>query len=176
MSVTSNFNIVSFSQVTDFMAFTVSGSTVYCPNIIPAEGGGNQFQIASGSLQSIINAAVNFIVPLISSDTALSGFLTYPSNLDNTDVINLAQSFALDYIAFRVSVVLYGGLVTGGWDYRLSELDVRRMGAMVAGVRGLIEGYKASAMSKLNVLQPMSLSFEGTRVEDIVGNTAPGYY
>jgi len=176
MSVTSNFSLVSFQQIVDYMAFTVTGSNVYCPNVVPVEGGGNQFVISSGSLQSIINASINFIVPLISQDTALSGFLSYDANLGSSDVINLAQSFALDYIAFRVSVTLYGGVVTGGWDYRLSELDVRRMGAMVAGVKGLIEGYKSSAMSRLNILQPLSIAMEGVNINDVVSQTAPSYY
>ena len=147
----------------------------YC-QILPVEGGGNQFTIASGSLQAIINASTNYIVPLVSQDTALSGFIDWDANLSSSDVINLAQSFALDYIAFRVWGTLYGAVFSSGWDYRLSELDVRRIGAMLPSVRGLLEQYKGAAMSKLNLLQPLSLSSEGVAVQDFVGNTSPSFY
>lgn len=168
--------IISFSQFLSYNAFTITGSTVYVPSITPIEGSGNQWVIPSGSVQTIINVADNYIVPLITKDTVLSGILPYDANLGSSDVISLAQSFALDYTNFIFWITMYGGVITGGWDYRLSELDIKRIGALVPSVRGMIEGYKLSAHQKLNLLQPYSLTAMGERVEDFVSNTAPSFY
>jgi len=178
MSVTSSFNqLVSFQQVIDYLVFTSTGSTVYVPAVLPVDGSqGNQLTMSSGSLQAIINSSLNYIVPLISVDTAMSGFVDYSTNLSSSDVINQAQSFALDYIAFRAWLALFGGLLTNGWDYKLSELSVTRATSMGLAIKGMVEGYKLGALQKLNTLQPMSLSVEGTRVEDVIGSTAPPFY
>src|SRR5437660_2629639 len=178
MSVTSSFNqLVSFRQVLDYLVFTSTGSTVYVPAVLPVDGSqGNQLIMSSGSLQSIINSSLNFIVPLISVDTAMSGFVDYGTSLGSSDVINLARSLALDYIGFRAWLGLFGGLLTNGWDYKLSELSVTRATSMGLAIRGTVEGYKLGALQKLNTLQPMSLSVEGNRVEDMIGNTAPPFY
>jgi len=168
--------IISFKQFIDYNVFTITGSTVFVPSITPIEGSGNQYILPSGSLQAIINTADNYIMPLISKDTALSGFIDWDANLSSTDVINLAQSFALDYTSFIFWIIMHGGAISGGWDYRLSELDIKRGGVILASIKGLIEGYKFAAMSKLNILQPYSLTAEGAKVEDMVSSTAPSFY
>src|SRR5437660_885962 len=155
--------IISFSQFVSYNAFSVTGSIVYAPSITPIEGSGNQYTIPSGSVQAIINTADNYIVPLISKDTALQGVVDWDANLDSSDVINLAQSFALDYTSFVFWIIMHGGAISGGWDYKLSELDVKRGGVILGSIKGLIEGYKFAAMSKLQILQPLSIAAEGPR-------------
>jgi hypothetical protein len=177
MSVTSDFNLVTFQNVVDYLSLSATGSTVYLPAVMPIDGSqGNQMTMTSGSVQAIINASLNYIVPLISMDTAVSGFTDTPYNLSQGEVISLAQSLALDYIGFRLWVTVFGGLVVAGWDYRLSELSVTRAAAMGIGLRGLVDGFKISALSKLNLLQPISISAEGTRIEDVVSDTSPSYF
>jgi hypothetical protein len=177
MSVTSDFNLVTFQNVVDYLSLSNTGSMVYLPAVMPIDGSqGNQMTMTSGSLQSIINASLNYIVPLISKDTATAGFTDTPYNLSGGEVVSLAQSLALDYIGFRLWVTVFGGLVVAGWDYRLSELSVTRAAAMGIGLRGLVDGFKVSALSKLNTLQPISIAVEGVRLEDVVSNTAPSFY
>jgi len=159
------------------MIFSFTRSNVYVPTLTSADGSvGNQFIIQSGSLQAIINAADSYIVPLVGKDVALSGFVDWEANLDPSDVLSMAQTFALNYTAFMVWVTLFGGVLSNGWDYRLSELDIRRSGVMVPSARMLVEGYKLAALQTLTILQPLSISAEGVRVEDMVGNTAPSFY
>ena len=169
--------LLNFQQVTSFMSFSFTGSNVYVPTLTSADGSvGNQFIIQSGSLQAIINAADSYIIPLIGKDVALSGFVSWEANLDSSDVISSAQTFALNYTAFMVWVTLFGGVLSNGWDYRLSELDIRRSGVMAPSARMLVEGYKLAAMQSLTILQPLSISAEGPRIEDIVSSTSPSFY
>src|SRR5437588_520278 len=95
-----------------------------------------------------------------------------------TSSFNQLVSFqqVIDYFAFRAWLALFGGLLTNGWDYKLSELSVTRATSMGLAIKGMVEGYKLGALQKLNTLQPMSLSVEGTRVEDVIGSTAPPFY
>ena len=168
--------VISFKQFLDYNAFSSTGSLVYAPSITPIEGSGNQYVIPSGSVQAIINVADSYIVPLISKDTALQGYLDWDTSLSSTDVINLAQSFALDYTCFIFWVIMHGGAISGGWDYKLSELDVKRGGVILGSIKGLIEGYKFAALSKLQILQPLSISVGYDMVEDRVSNTSPSFY
>src|SRR5437899_12709661 len=99
--------VISFQQFIDYNVFTITGSTVYVPSITPIEGSGNQYVLPSGSIQAIINTADSYIVPLISKDTALSGFIDWEANLTSSDVISLAQSFALDYTSFIFYIIMH---------------------------------------------------------------------
>ena len=168
--------IISFQELIDYAGFTATGSTVYIPMVLLTEGGGQHFSFPSGSIQAIINASDNYIRPLVQKDTTDSGFVDWEANLTTSDVINSVKSFALDYTAFRVWTVMLGGSITAGWDFTLSELTVRRIGALLPASRGLVEFYRSAAIEKLKIIQPLSLTIEGERIEDVVGNTAPSYY
>jgi len=167
--------LITAQELVDYCGFSMTGSTIYVPQTLLLEGGGQQFTLPSGSFQAIINASLNYIVPLIQKDTTDSGFVDWDANLTTTNVIDLSKSFALDYCAFRVWVTLFGAVISGGWSYTLSELSVRRE-QYLPTIRAIVESYKSAAASKLQLLQPMSLSIEGERIEDLVGSTSPSYY
>ena len=84
------------------------------------------------------------------------GNATFQSS--DSDTNNTVQILCWTYAAFRVGVVLIGGVITRGFDYKLGELSISRQSGQTSAYKAIVDGLKMQGEHMLQGLIPYSLS------------------
>ena len=155
--------------VTDYLNGSITGSTCYLWNLT----------LNSGSVDTQITYSEYYVKSRV-------GDQLYDSNVTDWDVQstttigNSIKSAVMDYICFRLAVILSGGTITEGFDYQVGPLRASRSRAYVQFFNSLISKFKDSADHKIAMLTPLAYSGESimdsTETPDFASDGAPGFY
>ncbi len=156
--------ILSIDNLSKYVGATISGEDfTFQGQTIP-----------KSTIQLHMDIAEDYLRMVLGAELVDSNLTEWDSTSSASQIGGQVKAACYDYVAYRVCVILAGGMVTGGWNYTLGELRKDRTEAWVQGFTALINGFRDSAKERIERLTPLSYSVESPPLD--IGETSPSFY